>query len=78
MLFDDLGPPWPIHACYLARFELDGDAENMIAAARRDGVLVASGTATLEAALLGKPMVIAYRMSPWSWRIMRSNRGSPA
>lgn len=36
-----------------------------------DGVLVASGTATLEAALLKKPMVIAYRMSPWSWRLMR-------
>lgn len=36
-----------------------------------DAVLVASGTATLEAALLKRPMVIVYRMSPLSWRILR-------
>jgi len=48
---------------------LFGHAQDAMAAA--DGVLVASGTATLEAALLKRPMVIAYRMSPWSWRIMR-------
>ncbi|MBI4987459.1 MAG: lipid-A-disaccharide synthase [Rhodocyclales bacterium] len=42
-----------------------------------DGVLVASGTATLEAALLKKPMVIAYRMSPWSWRLMRRMKYQP-
>lgn len=48
---------------------LFGHAQDAMAAA--DAVLVASGTATLEAALLKKPMVIAYRMSPWSWRIMR-------
>ena len=35
------------------------------------GVIVASGTATLEAALLKKPMVITYRMSPLSWQILR-------
>lgn len=48
---------------------LFGHSQDAMAAA--DAVLVASGTATLEAALLKKPMVIAYRMSPWSWRIMR-------
>lgn len=42
-----------------------------------DGVLVASGTATLEAALLKKPMVIAYRMSPWSWRLMSRMKYQP-
>ncbi|MCC6657013.1 MAG: lipid-A-disaccharide synthase [Rhodocyclaceae bacterium] len=54
---------------------LFGHAQDAMAAA--DGVLVASGTATLEAALLKKPMVIAYRMSPWSWRLMRRMKYQP-
>jgi lipid-A-disaccharide synthase len=54
---------------------LFGHAHDAMAAA--DAVLVASGTATLEAALLKKPMVIAYRMSPWSWRIMRRMKYQP-
>lgn len=36
-----------------------------------DVVLVTSGTATLEAALLKRPMVIAYKMSPLSHRLMK-------
>lgn len=36
-----------------------------------DVVLVASGTATLEAALLKRPMVIVYKMAPLSYRLMR-------
>lgn len=46
-----------------------GHAQDALAAA--DVALVASGTATLETALIGTPMVIAYRMSPWSWRLLR-------
>ncbi|MBU0603079.1 MAG: lipid-A-disaccharide synthase [Gammaproteobacteria bacterium] len=36
-----------------------------------DAALVASGTATLEAALCRAPHVIAYRMHPVSWQIMK-------
>ena len=48
---------------------LFGHAHEAMAAA--DGVLVTSGTATLEAALLKRPMVIAYRISPWTHRFVR-------
>lgn len=42
-----------------------------------DGVLVASGTATLEVALLKRPMVITYKM-PWlTYRLMRSMQYQP-
>ncbi len=37
-----------------------------------DAVIVASGTATLEAALLKRPMVITYRMSQLSWYMLKS------
>ncbi len=36
-----------------------------------DVALVASGTATLEAALIKTPMVITYRQSPLTWMLMR-------
>jgi len=36
-----------------------------------DAVLVASGTATLEAALLKRPMVITYRIGQWQYRLMK-------
>lgn len=54
---------------------LSGHAHDAMAAA--DVVLVASGTATLEAALLGRPMVIAYRMPRVSWWIMKRMRQTP-
>ncbi len=48
---------------------LFGHAHQAMMAA--DVVLVASGTATLEAALLKRPMVIAYKMAPLSWWLMQ-------
>ena len=54
---------------------LFGHAHLALAAA--DGAIVASGTATLEAALLQCPMVIAYRMSRLSWMIMKHMRYLP-
>ncbi len=42
-----------------------------------DVTLIASGTATLEAALFKRPMVIAYHMHWLSWQIMRRKRLQP-
>jgi lipid-A-disaccharide synthase len=42
-----------------------------------DVTLIASGTATLEAALFKRPMVIAYRMGWLSWQIMRRKKLQP-
>jgi lipid-A-disaccharide synthase len=54
---------------------LFGHAQDAMIAA--DGVLVASGTATLEAALLKRPMVITYRMPAISWWLMRRKQYQP-
>ena len=51
---------------------LFGHAHDAMEAA--DIVIVASGTATLEAALLKKPMVITYRMSKLSWQLLKRMR----
>ncbi len=50
----------------------DGRARDVMAAS--DVVLVASGTATLETMLVGRPMVAAYRFAPLTYWLARSLR----
>lgn len=54
---------------------LTGQSHTALAAC--DVTLIASGTATLEAALFKRPMVIGYHMSWLSWQIMRRKRLQP-
>jgi lipid-A-disaccharide synthase len=54
---------------------LDGRSHEALAAC--DATLIASGTATLEAALFKRPMVIAYKMNALSWQIMKRKRLQP-
>jgi lipid-A-disaccharide synthase len=52
-----------------------GQSHTVLAAC--DVTLIASGTATLEAALFKRPMVIAYNMNWLSWQIMRRKQLQP-
>ena len=54
---------------------VSGQSHAVLAAC--DVTLIASGTATLEAALFKRPMVIGYRMHPLSWRLMRRKQLQP-
>lgn len=54
---------------------VQGQSHTVLAAC--DVTLIASGTATLEAALFKRPMVIAYNMNWISWQIMRRKRLQP-
>ncbi len=54
---------------------LDGRSHDALAAC--DAVLIASGTATLEALLYKRPMVVAYRVAPLTYRILKRLVKSP-
>ncbi|MEJ8822930.1 lipid-A-disaccharide synthase [Variovorax humicola] len=54
---------------------LEGQSHAALAAC--DATLIASGTATLEAALFKRPMVIAYNMHSLSWRLMQRQQLQP-
>jgi lipid-A-disaccharide synthase len=54
---------------------LFGHAQDAMIAA--DIVLVASGTATLECALLKRPMIITYKMPAFSWWMIKRKRYQP-
>jgi lipid-A-disaccharide synthase len=60
----------PEHGVGLDLKLVDGQAREVIAAS--DVVLLASGTVTLEAMLIGRPMVVAYRMAPVTYWTARS------
>ena len=67
-LVDEYAPGVPIQLVH-------GQSHAVLAAC--DVTLIASGTATLEAALFKRPMVIGYVMHPLSWAIMKRMRYQP-
>jgi lipid-A-disaccharide synthase len=54
---------------------IEHDTYNAIAAA--DLAVVASGTATLETAIIGSPLIVVYRASRLNWRIFRPLINTP-
>ncbi len=63
------------HASDVGIALLDGQSHAALAAC--DVTLIASGTATLEAALFKRPMVIAYNMHWLNWQLMKRKQLQP-
>ncbi|WP_408005475.1 lipid-A-disaccharide synthase [Pseudomonas huanghezhanensis] len=53
------------------------DGQSHLALAACDAVLIASGTATLEALLYKRPMVVAYRLAPLTFWVLKRMVKSP-
>ncbi len=70
-----LDPLVALHAPAAPLQLLDGQSHTALAAC--DVTLIASGTATLEAALFKQPMVIGYNMHALSWQLMKRMRYQP-
>ena len=68
-------PLWQAHAPGVPLQLLNGRSHAALAAC--NVTLIASGTATLEAALFKRPMVIGYRMHGISWQLMKRLRYQP-
>jgi lipid-A-disaccharide synthase len=54
---------------------IENDTYNAVAAS--DLAAVASGTATLETAIIGSPLIVVYRASQLNWRIFRPLINTP-
>ena len=70
-----LEPLVALHAPAAPLQLLDGQSHAALAAC--DVTLIASGTATLEAALFKQPMVIGYNMHALSWQLMKRMKYQP-
>ena len=70
-----IAPLVQAHAPGVPLMLLNGQSHAALAAC--DVTLIASGTATLEAALFKRPMVIGYRMQALSWQLMKRMRYQP-
>jgi lipid-A-disaccharide synthase len=57
----------PFHGMGLPVRIIEGQTDDALAAS--DAVVTASGTATIQTAIHGKPMVVVYRLSPMTYRI---------
>lgn len=68
-------PLLAVHAPGVAVQLLDGQSHAALAAC--DVTLIASGTATLEAALFKRPMVITYHLAWLNWQRMKRQRYQP-